>query len=265
MFEKLDKKYLISELIDEGDFVDSRIFYDMLRRANKSMSDEVADIKLKTREYAEYLETWVHEIKTPIASARLTIENNRGSVAKSIGGDIDRIEGYVQNVLFYTRSSFVEKDYMIKELSLDALVKRALKENSRMLIENNTAVSMDGLDINVFTDEKWICFILGQIITNSVKYSRGDNPRLCFYGRDIGQSVVLDISDDGIGIPAADLPRIFEKGFTGENGRKYAKSTGMGLFLCKKLCGSLGIGISAGSGEMTTVSLTFPKTDMFFR
>jgi len=265
VFEKLDAKYLISELMDEGSFADSEIFYDILKRANKAMSDEVASYKAQTRDYLEYLESWIHEIKTPISSALLTIENNRNEVTSSIEQDLGRIENYVQNVLFYARSNSVEKDYIIKETTLDSMVKKALRENSRLIIENNTSIKMDGLEITAFTDEKWVNFMLGQVISNCIKYSPAQGSEIIFRGRQKPYGTVLEVSDNGIGIPPADLPRVFEKGFTGQNGRKYTKSTGMGLFLCKKLCDKLGIGISASSGEYTTITFVFPKTDMFFR
>ncbi|MGI6154105.1 MAG: sensor histidine kinase [Christensenellaceae bacterium] len=265
MFERLDKKYLISELMEEGDFADSGIFYDILKQSNKSMNDEVAAQRLKAADYAEFLEGWVHEIKTPIASARLAAQNNPGEVTGRMDEDLERIERYVQNVLFYARSSIVEKDYMIKKTDLDTIVRQALRENSRALIENKISVDMDSLHITAFTDEKWVLFILSQIIMNSVKYKREEGARLVFRGEDSEAGAVLHIIDNGIGIPSADLPRIFEKGFTGENGRKFAKSTGIGLFLCKKLCKKLGIGISARSEDGTEIVLAFPKTDMFFR
>ncbi len=265
LFDKLDKKFLIAELMDAGDFAYSAIFYEILQRAGKSMNDEIAAYKLRSEDYAEFLEGWVHEIKTPIASARMTIENNRSPVTDRIDEDIMRIERYVQNVLFYARSSIVEKDYLIREVTLAQLVSKALKENSKLLIENKIEVRMEELDIAAFTDEKWMVFILGQIIANSVKYAQAGNAIVRFWGEDTPQGALLHIADNGIGIPPADLPRIFDKGFTGENGRKYAKSTGIGLYLCKKLCGKLGAHIYAKSEHGTEIVLTFPKTDMFFR
>lgn len=265
MFERLDKKFLIAELMDEGGFADSAIFYDILKRANKSMNDEVAAQRLQAQDYAEFLESWVHEIKTPIASARLTAQNNPSDATARMAEDLSRIEQYVQNVLFYARSSIVEKDYLIRQTTLDALVKKALRENSRLLIEHKTAVQMDSLNITVYTDEKWVLFILGQIIANSVKYAAAEHRQIVFSGEDGAQNATLHIWDNGIGIPAADLSRVFEKGFTGENGRKFAKSTGMGLYLCKKLCDKLGIQIASHSQDGTEITLVFPKTDLYFR
>lgn len=264
LFDKLDKKFLISELMEEGSFADSAIFYDIMRRANKSMNDEVARYKLQAQDYADFLESWVHEIKTPIASARLTIENNRNNVTESIEEDLNRIENYVQSTLYYARSSIVEKDFLIKKVTLDTLVKQALRENSKLLIGHKIAVSMEGLDAYAFTDPKWVLFILGQLVANSVKYAQAQQAQLCFIGKETAQGTVLQIRDNGIGISLADLPRVFEKGFTGQHGRTYAKSTGMGLYLCKKLCDKLGINITASSENGTCITLVFPKTDMFF-
>jgi signal transduction histidine kinase len=265
MFDKLDKKHLIAELAEEGGFADSEILCACLRRAGKSMNDEIARHRLKMRDYIEFLEGWVHEVKTPIASALLTVENNRGGATDGVEEDILRIERYVQSALYYARGSFVEKDYLIRQVKLETLVKKALKDNSRLLIGHTMAVRMDALDIPVYTDEKWVTFILGQIISNAVKYTRRE-PQLHFYGEDGEAGAALYIADNGIGIPATDLPRVFEKGFTGENGRLHGKSTGMGLFLCRKLCDRLGIGIYASSaGRGTAVSLVFPKSDLYLR
>lgn len=265
LFEKLDQKFLIGELMEEGDFADAVILYDLMRRTGKAMNDEIAAHKLLIQDYTEFLESWVHEIKTPIAAARLAAANNPNQTTDSIQKDLADIERYVQNVLFYARSSIVEKDYMIRPATLENLVKRALRENSRMMIESGMSVEMENLDITAYTDEKWTLFILGQIISNSVKYRRAAAPKLLFRGEKNEQNAVLHIIDNGIGIPAADIPRVFEKGFTGENGRKYSKSTGMGLYLCRKLCQKLGAGISVQSESGTQATLVFPGTDMYFR
>lgn len=263
--DELDKKYLIAEITEPAPFADSEIFYSVLKQALKSMNDEIAARQLAVKNYKEYIENWVHEIKTPIAALRLTLENHTDQYSEPLASDLNKIESLVNNALYYARISVAEKDYIIKETTLDLIVKRTLKENSRLLISNRIAVEFDNLDLSVFTDIKWAGFILTQIILNSVKYKADDNPRIIFEGVQASERVVLKIKDNGIGIPSQDLPRVFDQGFTGDNGRKSANSTGMGLYICSKLCAKLGIEITVQIGEFTEFALIFPKTDFYLR
>jgi len=264
-FEQLDQKYLIAELMEQAGFADGIIFYGILQGASKSMNDKIAEYRKLTEEYREFIELWVHEIKTPIASAALTAGNNPGEAMNRIAGDLDKIEELVNKVLFYARSNDVEKDYVIKELPLKELVSGAVKRNAKALIQNKFKVELGGLDTSVFTDEKWMDFILGQMIVNAVKYAGEKERCLRFDAAVRGNGIDLYVRDNGIGIPEKDLARVFDKGFTGDNGRQYAKSTGMGLYLCKKLCDKLGVGLRADSGNGTVFTLTFPKSKMYFR
>ena len=263
--EELDKKYLMSELIDEPSFTEGRILYEALVQSNKSMNDEIARYRLASQEYREYIEAWVHEVKTPIASSRLIIENNQSAPTLSIEEELKKIEKFVEQALFYTRSNTVEKDYVIKRTTLKALVASALKKNAPMFIENNVSVSSDNLDKEVFTDLKWTDFILTQILTNSVKYKKDEAACIRMIGVQNENSVTLYLRDNGIGIPQRDLARVCEKGFTGSNGRTTEKSTGLGLYLCKKLCDklNLGLAITSEEGKGTTVAVTFPRSNMF--
>ncbi|WP_444659739.1 sensor histidine kinase [Caproiciproducens sp. R2] len=262
--EKLDKKYLISEMLDEPSFLEGKLLCECVKTAGKAMNDEIAGYRRASSEYREYIETWVHEVKTPISSSRLMIENNKNEVTLSLNEELSKIENYVEQALFYSRSNHVEKDYVIKSITLKALVGSALKKNSAALIESRTHVETSALDKTVFTDGKWTDFIIGQILMNSVKY-RSREPEIKIYGLQNQNSVTLMISDNGIGISKKDLGRVFEKGFTGENGRTSAKSTGIGLYLCKKLCDKLNLGISIASteGKGTLVSIVFPRSNMF--
>ncbi|WP_277668856.1 sensor histidine kinase [Caproiciproducens galactitolivorans] len=262
--EKLDKKYLLSELLDEPSFLEGKLLYEVEKTTNKAMNDEIARYRLASREYREYIETWVHEVKTPISSSKLIIENNRNKITLNLNEELSKIENYVEQALFYSRSNSVEKDYVIKQTTLKELVNSSLKKYSVLLIESKVHVETSALDKTVFTDVKWTDFMIGQILMNSIKYRKG-NPFLKICGLQNENSVTLIIEDNGIGIPKKDLGRVFEKGFTGENGRKIAKSTGIGLYLCKKLCDKLNLGISIASNEGagTMVSLVFPKSNMY--
>ncbi len=257
--EHLDKKCLLSEIIEEPSFYEGKILYDLLKISNKSMNDEISKYHLVSSEYREYIELWVHEIKTPIAGARLICENSENH---TLIDTLNRIDKFVEQALFYSRSNTVEKDFLIKKINLKELVNGVLRKNAKHLIESKISIELENLDSLVFTDVKWVDFILQQILDNAVKYKSN---HIKIYAIKNASSISLYISDDGIGIPLQDISRVFDKGFTGENGRKYAKSTGIGLYLCKKLCLKLGMNIAIKSkqNQGTTVEIIFPKSDMF--
>lgn len=256
----LEKKYYISSVTEKPGFVEGAILMDVLRQTTKSMNDDIADYRRMNTEYQDYIETWIHEIKIPISCIDLICENNKGEMASDVKAELSRIDGYVEQALYYARSTNLEKDYMIREIKLDQLVKGTLKKYSRQLIAAKATPIFDNLSQTVYGDPKWLEFILGQLIANSIKYKK-ETLTLTFSTREEQDNVLLYVSDDGIGIPESELPRIFEKGFTGTNGRSYAKSTGIGLYLCRKLCNKMHLSISASSasGQGTTIQITFPK------
>ncbi len=259
----LDKKYLLSETLEEPNSLEGKICFEILTRTQKSMNDEIMKYKLASKEFREYAEAWMHEIKTPIASSLLIAENHPSPAMKSITEELRRIDALVEQSMFYARSNSVEQDYIIRRISLEELVKSSLKKQSSLLIESRCSIQRDNLAGEVYTDIKWTDFILGQIFINAVKYASGPLV-LSITGSKNTNSYSLRIQDNGIGIPSQDLPRIFEKGFTGSNGRGSAKSSGMGLYLCKKLCDAMGLGISVSSqlGRGTCVELVFPSSTM---
>ncbi|MBS7009061.1 ATP-binding protein [Anaerostipes sp.] len=258
--DALDKKFMLSELLDRPGFLEGGIFYDCLTECNKSMCDEVSEYKVSAQDYREYVEMWIHEVKTPIAASRLMIENNPSQVTKDISDELEEVEYYLEQALYYSRSNGVEKDYIVKRMNLNTMVQDVIKKNSKLLIQSKVKISLDCLDYDVYTDEKWMEFIIKQIVINSVKY-RKENPEIRFAAEEDKDHVTLLIGDNGIGISSRDLPKVMEKGYTGTTGRKYAKSTGMGLYLCRKLSDKLGIGFSIRSieGEGTQVKIEFPK------
>lgn len=260
VMDNLDKKYLLSEIIDEPEFIEGRLTYDLLRQAYRNMHEHVKEYRDMQSEYREYIETWVHEIKTPIASTRLIIDNNENEVTRSIDHEIGKIEEYIEQVLYYSRSSNVSRDYIIKEVSLAAVVRNTIKRNSRDFINKRISIDIDAVEGNVYSDAKWLEFILNQIVGNSIKYSREKGGRVRAHTVRNENNIVLTIEDNGIGIIDKDISRVFEKGFTGENGRRLGKSTGIGLYLCRKLCEQLGLGLTLTSkvGKGTRVSIIFP-------
>ncbi|MGL4737519.1 MAG: sensor histidine kinase [Cellulosilyticaceae bacterium] len=265
VLENLDQKRLVSELIDEPEFEEGKIWWEALRLMGKSMNDEVARYRLLQEEYKDYIETWIHEIKMPLACTALMCENNKSELTSKILVENNKVEQYVEQALFYARSTSVEKDYMIKEVGLEELVRSAIKKEARQIIETRTTVKLENLEYQVLADVKWVGFILGQILGNSLKYRQG-SLSLHIWACDNDSQVILNIEDNGVGIPVQDMGRVWDKGFTGENGRNYAKSTGIGLYLCKKLCKkmNLGINIQSQQGKGTTVQLIFPKDKRVF-
>lgn len=259
---ELGDKYLISEIIESPEFIEGKILKQTLEDAGKSMLENVNKYKHLTEDYKEYIELWIHEIKTPIAASKMVIENNKTEVTKSIEEELDKIENYTEQALFYARSTTVEKDYVITKSNLKEIVKLSILKNKSSLLGFKVNIDLHDLDKTVYTDSKWIVFIINQIIQNSIKYSKKDNRKIEIYAKTKNEKVILYIKDNGIGIKKGEITRVFEKGFTGTNGRlQNKKSTGIGLYLCKKLCDKLGIGIELNSekDEGTEVRIIFPK------
>lgn len=258
---ELEEKYLITELLPKGDFLDAKINKVNILEIGKSMLENVNKYKYLQEDYKEYIELWIHEIKIPIATSKMIVENNKLEVTKSIDEELDKIENYIEQALYYARSNTVEKDYIIKKNNLKDIVSSTILKNKTTLIQNNVKIEMENLEEEVYTDSKWCVFILSQIIQNSIKYSKEQNKEIKLYAENKKENVILYIKDNGIGIDKAEIGRVFEKGFTGTNGRQEKKSTGIGLYLCKKLCDKLCIGLEIASEKEigTEVKLVFPK------
>ena len=256
----LDKQYLISETTDCPEFLEGEIVYKVLKSIEDNIYNHIKYYEDKEKDYREYIETWIHEIKTPIASARLIINNNKNEATKNIETEVSKIEDFLEQVLYYSRSNDTSKDYIVKELNLGMPIKNVLKRNARDFIYKDIELSLENIDNIVYTDIKWIEFILNQIISNAIKYSRKENAKIKIYSYKNDNSVVLVLEDNGIGIPKHDVRRVFDKGFTGENGRIYGKSTGMGLYICHELVIKLGLGIELISEQDkgTKVKINFP-------
>ena len=252
----LEDKYLISELIKVPSFMEGKILKDLLEQINKSMVENVNRYKYKQEDYKEYIELWIHEIKIPIAASKLIIENNKNEVTKSIDEELNKVENYIEQALYYARSNTVEKDYYVKKVNLKDIVNESIKKNKNVLIHEKISINIHDLDLEVF--------ILNQIIQNSIKYKKQDrNLEIEIYSKQGKENVILYIKDNGIGIKKGEITRVFEKGFTGTNGRLIGKkSTGIGLYLCKNLCNKLGIAIELNSvqNEGTEIRLVFPKS-----
>ena len=260
--DELDQKYLLSEVISKANFQDGNLFKEILEETGKSMLENVNKYKYAQEDYKEYIELWIHEIKTPISASKLIIENNKNEITKNIEEELDKIENYTEQALYYARSNTVEKDYIITKTNLKDIVNMSIIKNKTTILNNKFELNIHDLEKQVYTDSKWVVFILNQVIQNSIKYSKNENQSIEIYAEEQKEKVTLYIKDNGVGIKKSELSRVFEKGFTGENGRIIGKkSTGIGLYLCKKLCDKLqlAININAEQNVGTEVTIVFPK------
>ena len=261
--EDLKEKYLISEIVKTPNFVEGRILKEILQDTGKSMLENVNYYKNIQEDYKEYIELWIHEVKIPIAASKLIIENNKNEITKSIDEELDKVENYTEQALFYARSNAVEKDYIINKTNLKEIVNGAILKNKTTLLNEKVSIELSNLkEEEVYTDSKWAVFIINQIIQNAIKYSKKENKKIEISSQEKNDKVILYIKDNGIGIKKGEITRVFERGFTGENGRIIGqKSTGIGLYLCKKLCDRLGLGIELNSekDKGTEVRIIFPK------
>ena len=240
--DRLDKKYLLSEVIKKPNYYEGRIFYEILKDADRNMHEEVNYYKHLQSDYREYIEAWVHEIKTPIASSKMILENSSSKDKNALIDEMNKIESYITQALYYSRSTDFNKDYIIKTFNLQKVINECIRENRREFINKRIGLDIkSNTNIEVTSDAKWLKFIINQIVINSIKYSKKENAEIKIYTIehvDLNE-ISLVIEDNGIGIPKSDINRVFDKGFTGYNGRIYGKSTGIGLYLCKKLCEKL--------------------------
>lgn len=259
----LDRTYYASELLEVPDFLEGRRTHEALEAVGKVAADEVSHHRQQAEAYRDYIELWIHEIKTPIAAAYLMVADLRGPEATKLKGELDRIESYVEQALFYARSASVAHDYAIRELVLVDAVHAACKKNARYLIGRGVSPVIEVSEtITVFADASWLAFIVSQIVVNAAKYG-ASSVRFSTHVEKTTTNcncTVLEISDNGPGISAADIPRVFDRGFTGQNGRAQGSATGMGLYLVATLCEKMGLGVALASeeGSGTRVMLSFP-------
>ena len=217
-----------------------------------SRSRLITEQERRIKEINDYYNVWVHQIKTPISAMSLLLDNTDEHDAK-IGMQLFKIEQYVDMALNYLRSSAESTDYVIKQYPLAPIVKRAVHKFSPMFIQKHISLELAPIDLCVYTDEKWLEFVIGQLLSNSLKYT--DSGKIRIYAK----SDRLIIEDTGIGIAAADLPRVFENGYTGYNGRQQRKSTGIGLYLCRRVLVKLShdIELESEQGKGTRAIIIF--------
>ena len=168
----LEQKCMITEMLELPDFAEGEFLYEILQTCNKSMNDEILKYKIEAAGYREYIEMWIHEVKTPLAATRLILENHPSEITRAMDEEMQQINYYLEQALYYARSNSVEKDYLVKELSLKEVVENAVKANAKSLIGNKIKIKIENLDQKIFSDEKWVLFILNQVISNAIKYKK---------------------------------------------------------------------------------------------
>lgn len=226
------------------------------------LKQEIIDIEsLADKRYSDmtqYYTAWVHQIKTPIASMKLSLQNEDTPAYRKLSSDLFRIEQYVSMVLAFLRLDCVSTDYVFREQKVDELIKAAVRKFAPDFIGKKLRLNYEETDISFVTDEKWFSFVLEQIISNSLKYTSEGGVHI------YEKNKILYIEDTGIGIAPEDIPRVFENGFTGLNGRNDKSASGIGLYLCRRVCDNLSVKISVSSkiGEGTTVSLDLSQYNL---
>ena len=243
---------LLPEELPAARTVEEADLQEILKELGRRMEAALTEWENWRQESMDYYTTWVHQIKTPISVMRMTLEGEDTEEHRELSAELFRIEQYVEMVLSYLRLDSDSSDYVFQEYDLDSIIRQAVHKYAPLFVRKKLRLSYEPVNVKVLTDEKWLLFILEQILSISIKYTQEGSVSIT-----LAPDKVLNISDTGIGIAPEDLPRIFEKGFTGYNGRSDKKSTGLGLYLCKKAAGRLSHKISVQSkpGAGTVVSI----------
>ena len=243
-----------TEALPRADGIEDEDYQNILSHLCSEYQDYITDSHLKYSEMVDYYTVWAHQIKTPIASMRLTLQNEDSALSRKLSNDLFRVEQYVEMVLTFLRLDSESTDYVIKEYDLDEMIRQSVKKFSGEFITRKLRLLYEPLQVTVITDEKWLCFVIEQVLSNALKYTPSGSISIT-----LKPEKKLCITDTGIGIAPQDLPRIFENGYTGCNGRTDKKASGIGLYLCKRICKKLGHDIKADStvdvGTTITIDL----------
>ena len=247
-----------------------RLYGELLMKVNEEFNLKTDKLYELKKENVDFTNSWVHEIKTPIAACRLVIENSvyksKEETLSNLEDEIDHIENYVEQALYYSRLDSFSKDYLINEINMHSLIIGVVKKHAKEFIGKKIKIEISDLEFTIDSDKKWLFFILDQILSNSLKYTKA-NGIIKIIGVLMQNEKRIVIEDNGIGIKSEDVHRVFDKGFTGYNGRENFKATGMGLYLSKSLATKLGhhITIQSKHCEYTRVTVHFPKLIDYYR
>ncbi|NLY68109.1 MAG: HAMP domain-containing histidine kinase [Tissierellia bacterium] len=254
----------IDSLAPGGNKLEEILIRDLIDLKNKEKLREIEELKKNLDEINDYITRWVHEIKIPLSVCELMAEKmeyeGRHDLSKELRQEVDRINFLVNQVLHMSKASSYSQDFIVEEVDLSTLVKDVVKNNMNSFISKKIDLEIDNLDFNILTDRKWAYYIIEQIINNACKYV-DVHGKIKIHGEETDESIILSIWDNGMGIPQKDMDRVFDRGFTGENGRRTSKSTGMGLYICKKVADQLNFKIEVASkvSKYTEFKIIFYK------
>ena len=252
---------VIAGSLPKSDGIKDEDYQQILRLLSEEQNNYRTQTNRKYADMIDYYTVWAHQIKTPIASMRLHLQNEDSVLSRTLTSDLHRIEQYVEMVLTFLRLNSESTDYVIKEYDLDKIIKGAVRKFSADFIGRKLSLVYEPVNTTVITDEKWLSFVIEQVLSNALKYTPAGSITIT-----LESEKTLRIRDTGIGIAPEDLPRIFENGYTGYNGRADKKASGIGLYLCKRICNNLGHTISARSivdvGTIVDIDLTHVKLEV---
>ena len=252
---------VIAESLPRTDGIMDEDYQQILRLLCEEQNNYRTQTNRKYADMIDYYTVWAHQIKTPIASMRLHLQNEDSALSRTLASDLRRIEQYVEMVLTFLRLNSESTDYVIKEYDLDKIIKSAVRKFSADFIGRKLSLVYEPVNTTVITDEKWLSFVIEQVLSNALKYTPAGSITIT-----LENEKTLRIRDTGIGIAPEDLPRIFENGYTGYNGRTDKKASGIGLYLCKRICNNLGHTITARSivdvGTIIDIDLAQAKLEV---
>lgn len=251
----------LSVQLSNFDTAADRDYREIIDALLEKSARQEADSRQRLTDSMDYYTTWVHQVKTPIAAMRLILEKEDTPHSRQLSEELFRIEQYVQMALTYTRLDADTTDYVFRKTDVDAVIRGALRRFAAQFIGRGIKLNYQSCVCTVITDEKWLSFVLEQVLSNALKYTPSGSITIR-----VSDQQVLTVADTGIGIAASDLPRVFEKGYTGYNGRAEKRASGLGLYLCRRICDGLGhpISIASAPGEGTTVSIDLHQNTFTF-
>lgn len=247
----------LNKIVDSDDIMQVQLL-EVIRKLKESGMCLGDSMNMKYADMVDYYTMWAHQIKTPIASMHLILQKQDSEDSRRLRTELMRIEQYVEMVLCFLRLDSDSTDYVLKEYRLDDIIRAAIRKLALQFIMKKLVLDYETIDKQVLTDEKWLGFVIEQVLSNAVKYTESGKVKISCEGSK------LVISDTGIGIAPDDLPRIFDKGYTGFNGRMDRKASGIGLYLCRRICNNLGHGITAESvpGQGTTIAIELERNNL---
>jgi signal transduction histidine kinase len=259
----------IATALPEPQNYEQALFLELLKKLNAEHSSQLQRLRHEKRDHQDFIMSWIHEVKLPIASSRLLMDHSMGKpvdyMVDKLEDELNKIDNYVEQALYYSRIDTFSKDYFITETLLDQIIKESVKKYAKLFINKHIRFTMYEAPQFIQTDSKWLGFIIDQIIANSLKYTEDGGSITISFEEDSKEKRLL-IQDSGIGIKLEDIQRVFEKGFTGSTGRSHAKSTGMGLYLAGQLANKLGheLSIQSVEGKCTKLIIHFPKNRNYY-